>query len=297
MTTGNAQPRRVQEAMRKAVRYAVDAHEPRLGRLEPDGTIVDAGPAGRVGFDASPDGWAAIEAADGTRRQAGEVRLLAPTLPGKILCIGLNYKDHIRETGSAAPAYPIVFTKLSSAVVGPEEEIVIPFDEPEPDYEAELALIIGRRTRRGRGGAARAAIGGLTAFNDVSGRHAQLTTGLGQYTRGKSFDTFAPIGPAVVHPDDLDISNLAIELVLSGQTMQSSNTEHLLFGPDELVEWLSAATTLEPGDVIATGTPGGVGHALTPPRYLSQGDVVEVRLQGVGTLRNPVVAETPPQET
>lgn len=282
--------------MRKAVRYALGAQAPRLGRLEPDGSVVDAGPAGRAGFDASPDAWAAIEAADGARHQVEAVRLLAPTVPGKLLCIGLNYKDHIRETGSEAPSYPIVFTKLSSAVIGPDEEIVIPFDEPEPDYEAELALIVGRRTRRARGSTARAAIGGVTAFNDVSGRHAQLTTGLGQYTRGKSFDTFGPIGPAVVHPDDLDMSNLAVELVLSGQTMQSSNTEHLLFGPEALVEWLSAAATLEPGDLIATGTPGGVGHALTPPRYLSEGDVVEVRVQGVGTLRNPVVAEPAPTE-
>lgn len=276
--------------MRKAVRYASADGEPRIGRLEGE-QVVDAGPAGPRGFDASAAAWAAVEQAAGPVHAVADVRLLAPVVPGKVLCIGSNYKDHIEETSAPTPEHPIVFTKLTTAIVGPEDPIVIPFDEPQTDWEAELALVIGTTTRRAEGGAAVAAIGGITAFNDVSGRYGQLTTGGGQYTRGKSFDTFGPLGPAVVHPDDLDMNALAISLVLNGETLQDSNTDQLLFGPEALVAWLSAAATLEPGDVIATGTPGGVGHALTPPRYLAGGDVVEVRIEGIGTLRNPVVAE------
>jgi 2-keto-4-pentenoate hydratase/2-oxohepta-3-ene-1,7-dioic acid hydratase in catechol pathway len=279
--------------MRKAVRYVGADGAHRIGRLENE-RVVDAGPAGPRGFDASPRAWEAVERAHGQDHALGEIRLLAPTAPGTVLCIGSNYRDHIEETNAEVPAHPIVFTKLTSAIVGPGEPIVVPFDEPETDYEAELALVIGRPTRRVRGADARAAIGGVTAFNDISGRYAQLTTGLGQFTRGKSFDTFGPLGPAVVHPDDIDIDALPIQLVLSGATLQDSNTRHLLFGPEELVEWISAAATLDAGDVIATGTPGGVGHALVPPRYLVEGDVVEVRIGGIGTLRNPVVAESAP---
>ena len=152
-----------------------------------------------------------------------------------------------------------------------------------------MAIIIGRETRDSRHGDV-AAIGGITALNDVSGRWAQLTTGMGQYVRGKSFDTFCPIGPTVVHPDDIEYNNLKIALRLNGQTMQASSTRHLLFTPDTIVEWLSMGTTLAPGTVIATGTPGGVGFALTPPRFLQPGDVVEVELESVGVLRNHVEA-------
>ncbi len=238
----------------------------------------------------------AIERASGPDYGYEDVTILAPTVPEKILCIGSNYRDHIEETGSEVPEHPIVFVKLTSALIGPGEPIVIPFDEPQTDWEAELALIIGSPTRRSHAPATRAVIGGITAFNDVSGRYGQLTTGMGQFTRGKSFDTFAPLGPVVVHPEDVDIEQLDIRLTLNGEVMQESNTRNLLFGPDFLVEWLSAASTLIPGDVIATGTPGGVGHALQPPRYLRPGDVVEVSIDKVGVLRNPVVAEADPHE-
>ena len=276
--------------MRKAVRFINLEGQVRIGRLV-DEEIIDAGPAGTVGFDASDEAWLLIEKAAGPRFAVGTVRLLSPLTPGKVLCIGSNYKDHIEETNSETPEYPIVFTKLTSAIVGPDDAIVIPFDEPQTDWEAELALVIGVETRRATGSAAVAAIRGITAMNDVSGRYGQLTTGLGQFTRGKSFDTFGPLGPAVVHPDDLDMNSLDIGLRLNGEVLQQSNTRQLLFGPGELVEWISAAATLVPGDVIATGTPGGVGHALTPQRYLVPGDVVEVELEGVGVLRNPVLAE------
>lgn len=279
--------------MRKAVRYVNEAGEIRIGSLIGDG-VIDAGPSGVRGFDASDQAWHAIEEASGARFALAELTLLAPTMPGKVLCIGSNYRDHIAESKQEVPQYPIVFTKLTSAIVGPDEAIVVPFDEPQTDWEAEMALIIGRTTRRAKGGDAFAAIGGVTAFNDVSGRYGQLVTGLGQFTRGKSFDTFGPLGPAVVHPQDIDINDLDISLTLSGELMQSSNTSQLLFDPAHLVEWLSAASTLLPGDVIATGTPGGVGHALTPPRYLENGQVVEVTIESVGTLRNPVVSEARP---
>lgn len=275
---------------RKAIRFLDPRGGVRIG-LQSGDHVIDAGEAGPRGFDASEEAWRAIEGAAGTRYALEELRLLAPVAPGKVLCIGSNYKDHIEESSLPVPEYPIIFTKLTSAIIGPDEPIVIPHDEPQTDWEAELALVIGRPTRRVSGAAARAAIGGVTAFNDVSGRYGQLTTGMGQYTRGKSFDTFGPLGPAVVHPDDVDINALAISLTLDGETMQSSSTSQLLFGPEKLVEWLSAASTLLPGDVIATGTPGGVGHALTPPRYLQPGEVVEVTIDNIGTLRNPVVAE------
>jgi 2-keto-4-pentenoate hydratase/2-oxohepta-3-ene-1,7-dioic acid hydratase in catechol pathway len=279
--------------MRKAVRYVVAGGEPRLGRLDGD-TVVDAAPSPPEGFDASAGVWELIERASGPEHALADVRLLAPVKPPAVSCVGLNYRDHIEETGTVAPEHPMIFAKLGSAIIGPGEPIVVPFDEPQTDYEAELALIVGTETRRATGAAARRAIGGVTAFNDVSGRHAQLVVGGGQYTRGKSFDTFGPIGPVVVHADDLDIEALGVRLVLSGVTMQESSTRHLLFGPAELVEWVSAASTLRPGDVIATGTPAGVGLAKDPPRFLVGGDEVEVHIDGVGVLRNPVVAEAAP---
>jgi 2-keto-4-pentenoate hydratase/2-oxohepta-3-ene-1,7-dioic acid hydratase in catechol pathway len=281
--------------MRKAVRYAFAGGEPRLGRLDGE-VVIDAAPSPPGGFDAGPRAWQLIEEARGEERALADVRLLAPVLPPAVSCVGLNYRDHIEETASPLPEYPIIFAKLGSAIIGPGDPIVVPFDEPQTDYEAELALVIGSETRRAVGARARRAIGGVTAFNDVSGRHAQLTVGGGQYTRGKSFDTFGPIGPVVVHADDLDIDALGIRLVLSGVTKQESSTRHLVFGPGELVEWLSAASTLQPGDVIATGTPGGVGLAEDPPRFLVAGDEVEVHIDGIGVLRNPVVAEPLPAE-
>lgn len=277
--------------MRQAVHFIGPGGAARIGRL--DGTsVIDAGPAGPRGFDASPGAWQSIEAAAGPKHALDEIRLLAPSRPDAVLCVGLNYTDHIAESHVATPEYPMIFAKLSSSIIGPGDEIVLPFDEPKPDWEAEMGVIIGTTTRRAKGPDARAAIGGITIINDVSGRHAQLDTGGGQYVRGKSYDTFCPMGPSVVHPDDIDFGNLAISLRVNGETMQNSNTRFLLFDSEAIVEWLSAVTTLRPGDVIATGTPGGVGQSMTPtPRFLAAGDVVEVELDNVGVLRNPVVAE------
>jgi 2-keto-4-pentenoate hydratase/2-oxohepta-3-ene-1,7-dioic acid hydratase in catechol pathway len=222
------------------------------------------------------------------------VQLDAPVRPSKLICIGLNYRDHAEETGQEIPAAPVVFAKFTSALIGPGEAIVVPYDEPRTDYEAELALVIGTRVRRASGAAALAAVGGITAFNDVSGREAQFGPGK-QFTRGKSYDTFAPIGPCIARVEGLDLGALRVRCTLSGEVMQDSSTANLIFGVQKLVEFCSAAFTLEPGDVIATGTPPGVGDARTPPRYLQDGDVVEIEVEGVGVLRNPCVAEERPQ--
>jgi 2,4-diketo-3-deoxy-L-fuconate hydrolase len=279
--------------MRQAVHFVGPNGAAHIGRLEGD-TVIDAGAAGPRGFDASPEAWNAVEGATGPRYALADVRLLAPSRPDAVLCVGLNYTDHIAESGVATPEYPMIFVKLSSSIIGQGDEIVLPADEPQPDWEAEMGIMIGSTARRVRGADARAAIGGITIVNDVSGRYAQLTTGGGQFVRGKSYDTFCPIGPSVVHPDDVDFANLDISLRVNGETMQDSNTKYLLFDSIAIVEWLSAVATLRPGDVIATGTPGGVGQSMKPTaRYLAPGDVVEVELQHVGVLRNPVVAERP----
>ena len=279
--------------MARAVCFTDPSGALRLGALDGE-SVVDAGPAGPQGFVPTVEAWKTLAAASGPRYALADVDLKLPVVPGKLVCIGLNYRDHAAETGQEIPALPMVFAKYTSALVGPGEAIVIPYDEPRTDYEAELALVIGTRVRRATGGAALAAIGGITAFNDVSGREAQFGPGR-QFTRGKSYDTFAPLGPCVAPVDGLDLGNLKVRCTVSGEVLQDSSTAQLIFGVQRLVEFCSAAFTLEPGDVIATGTPPGVGDARTPPRYLVDGDVVEVEVEGVGVLRNPCVAEARPQ--
>jgi 2-keto-4-pentenoate hydratase/2-oxohepta-3-ene-1,7-dioic acid hydratase in catechol pathway len=276
----------------RAVCFTDPSGARRIGALVDD-TVRDAGPAGPEGFVPSVEAWRALAAASGPTYPLGDVRLEAPVRPSKLVCIGLNYRDHAEETGQEIPAAPVVFAKFTSALIGPGEAIVVPYDEPRTDYEAELALVIGTRVRRATGPAALAAIGGITAFNDVSGREAQFGPGR-QFTRGKSYDTFAPIGPCIASVAELDLGALQVKTTLSGEVMQDSTTANLIFGAQTLVEFCSAAFTLEPGDVIATGTPPGVGDARTPPRYLVDGDVVEVEVEGVGVLRNPCVGEERP---
>ena len=275
----------------KAVRYAGTDGAPRLGRLEDD-HIVDAGPAPAIGFDASPEAWEGIAAAAGERATVAASRLLHPCVPRKLIGIGLNYRDHAEESELDIPSVPVLFAKWPSALVGHGETIVVPREETRPDYEGEVAVVIGRRTYRADADAARAAVGGISALNDVSGRRAQLETPLRQFTLGKSFDTFAPMGPSVVSADGVDLTAIDIRTTVSGEELQSSNTRNLIFSIVELIQYASAGMTLEPGDVIATGTPGGVGDSRTPPRYLRDGDVVDVWVDGVGTLRNPVTLET-----
>jgi 2-keto-4-pentenoate hydratase/2-oxohepta-3-ene-1,7-dioic acid hydratase in catechol pathway len=232
-----------------------------------------------------------VAGASGDRVAAAGARLLHPCVPRKLIGIGLNYRDHAEESELDIPAVPVLFAKWPSAMIGAGETIVVPREETRPDYEAEVAVVIGRRTYRADADAARAAVGGISAMNDVSGRRAQLETPLRQFTLGKSFDTFAPMGPCVASADGVDLAAIDVKATVSGEELQSSNTRNLIFSIVELIQYASAGMTLEPGDVIATGTPGGVGDSRTPPRYLRDGDVVDVWVDGVGTLRNPVAFE------
>jgi 2-keto-4-pentenoate hydratase/2-oxohepta-3-ene-1,7-dioic acid hydratase in catechol pathway len=189
------------------------------------------------------------------------------------------------------PPVPVVFAKWTSALIGPDEDIVVPLEENRPDFEGEVAVVLGEGLYRATADEARRAIGGISAFHDVSGRRAQLETPLRQFTLGKSFDTFAPMGPCIASPDSLDLDRIGLRTTVSGELLQEAWTDDLLFSFTDLIVYLSQGLTLEAGDVIATGTPGGVGDSRTPPRYLGEGDVVEVWVEGVGTLRNPVRLE------
>ncbi len=276
--------------MTGAVRFTDPSGAVRLGALEAD-TVRDAGAAEPAGFVPTDEAWSRIEAAAGQEYALGEVRLLPPVTPTKVICIGLNYRDHAEESELALPDVPVVFAKHPSSLVGHEAPIVIPREETRPDWEGELAVVFAARFRRATTESARGTIGGYCAFNDVSGRRAQLETPLRQFTLGKSFDTFGPIGPCLVRADGVDLGALDVRTTVSGERMQDSNTRNLIFSIERLVEYVSMATTIEPGDVLITGTPGGVGDSRNPRRYLRPGDVVEVDVEGCPTLRNPVVAE------
>ena len=218
------------------------------------------------------------------------VRLRAPILnPRKIICLGLNYRDHAQETKAAIPSYPILFSKYPTAIIGPEEPILLPGVSKEVDYEAELTFLIARRGRHIPKAQALDYVAGYTIMHDVSARDYQMRKPGGQWMSGKTFDTFAPLGPALVTKEDIpDPHVLDISCTVSGERLQSSNTKHLIFPIPDIVVYCSHIFTLEPGDVIATGTPGGVGFARTPPRFLKDGDVVVIEIQGIGALRNPV---------
>jgi 2-keto-4-pentenoate hydratase/2-oxohepta-3-ene-1,7-dioic acid hydratase in catechol pathway len=208
---------------------------------------------------------------------ADSIRLLAPCVPTKIVCVGRNYADHAKELGNAVPKEPLLFLKPPSAVIGPEDPIVLP-DSEEVHYEGELAVVIGRRCKNVRSRDAAEVILGYTCMNDVSDRVAQRWET--NWVRAKAFDTSAPLGPAIVTPDEIE-EPFHITLRLNGITKQEGRTTDLYFSISELIETISHVMTLEPGDVIATGTPAGVGR-------LSSGDVVEVKIEGIGVLRNPV---------
>jgi 2-keto-4-pentenoate hydratase/2-oxohepta-3-ene-1,7-dioic acid hydratase in catechol pathway len=209
--------------------------------------------------------------------------------PGKIVCIGLNYHDHANEIGIAVPKTPTIFSKFSSCVIAPGEPVVIPASSTQLDYEAELAVVVGRRAKHVRAERAYDYVLGYTAFNDVTARDFQF--GDVQWQRGKSCDTFAPMGQTIVTTDEIpDPHTLRITLTLNGAVMQDSNTSELIFRVPELIEFITASITLEPGDVIATGTPPGVGYARKPALFLKAGDVMEVCIDRIGGLGNPIVA-------
>ena len=219
-----------------------------------------------------------------------EVQLLAPVLkPGKILCIGLNYRDHAVESGMAIPSVPTVFLKLPNAVTAPGADIVLPANSEQPDYEAELAAVIGTAGKNIRAENWEKHVLGYTILNDVSARDVQLATS--QWSLGKSFDTFCPMGPAIVTTDELqDPHTLDIQLSINGEKLQHSNTRELIFKLPELIAYLSSIVPLEPGDVISTGTPAGVGLGREPKRWLKPGEEIVIRIERIGELKNRTVA-------
>jgi 2-keto-4-pentenoate hydratase/2-oxohepta-3-ene-1,7-dioic acid hydratase in catechol pathway len=238
--------------------------------------------------------WAALP--NGVvRHDPANVTLLAPVPDArKIVCIGLNYRDHAAESGVPVPTEPILFSKYPTTLLGHGAAIVLPGVSQEVDYEAELVVVIGRKGRHIPRQRALEYVGGYAVGHDVSARDWQLNKPGKQWMAGKTFDTFAPVGPQLVTPDEVgDPHKLGIRLRLNGQTMQDSSTSQLVFGVDELIAYLSQVFTLEPGDLIFTGTPPGVGMARKPPVWLKPGDTVEVEIDKLGTLKNSVIAENP----
>lgn len=208
--------------------------------------------------------------------------------PGKIICVGLNYRDHAEEQGVELPAEPLLFAKWPNALIGPGEPIVIPPMVTRADYEAELGVVIGARVKNVSRENALEAVQGYVCANDVSARDLQFADG--QWSRGKSVDTFCPVGPLVSASEIADPHALRIRAVVSGDVLQDSTTSNLIFGIDEIISHISKTMTLEPGDLILTGTPAGVGVFRDPQRLLRPGDEVTIEIEGVGSLTNPVVA-------
>ena len=209
--------------------------------------------------------------------------------PQKIICVGLNYRDHAEEQGVDAPEKPILFAKWPNTLIGPGESIVLPAASEKVDYEAELGVVIGARVRNVSRENALAAVRGYICANDVSARDLQFADG--QWTRGKSPDTFCPVGPRLVPAAEVsDPHDLRIRAIVSGEVLQDSTTANLIFGIDEIISYASQTSTLEPGDLILTGTPAGVGVFRDPKRLLQPGDEVTIEIEGIGELTNPVVA-------
>ena len=221
-------------------------------------------------------------------------KLLAPLAPTALLCVGLNYRHHATESGAPIPKYPVLFMKIPSAVQHPGEPILLPrhLASNQVDYECELAVVIGKRCKNVSRDKALDHVLGYTCANDVSARDWQIAWGGSQWCRGKSFDTFCPLGPCLVTTDALpNAGNLRIQTILNGQVMQDWNTNDMIFDVPTLIEFLSGSTTLEPGTVILTGTPHGVGFARKPPVFLQPGDRITVDIEGIGALINPVAEE------
>jgi len=284
----------------------IDGGEPRLGALRGEGArqeVVDLNraeaalpaemiPLLRGGPEALARVRRALDAAPaGAWRPLASVGLRAPVpRPGKIICIGLNYRDHAAESAVAVPDYPTVFAKYASCVIGSGEAIVLPKLSDQVDYEGELGVVIGRTARHVPESSALEYVAGYLPFNDVSARDFQHRTS--QWTIGKTFDTFGPMGPALVTADEVpDPQHLDLRVRIGDELLQSSNTSKMIFSIAQLIAYLSAVLTLEPGDVIATGTPEGVGAARTPQRFLRPGETVRVEIEALGALENPIVAE------
>jgi len=286
----------------------IDGGEPRLGALRGEGArqeVVDLNRAdpgmaaemipllrgGPAAMDRARRALDATPAGAGASRPLASVTLRAPVpRPGKIICIGLNYRDHAAESAVAVPDYPTVFAKYASCVIGSGEAIVLPKLSDQVDYEGELGVVIGRTARHVPESSALEYVAGYLPFNDVSARDFQHRTS--QWTIGKTFDTFGPMGPALVTADEVpDPQHLDLRVRIGDELLQSSNTSKIIFSIAQLIAYLSAVLTLDPGDVIATGTPEGVGAARTPARFLRPGETVRVEIEALGSLENPIVAE------
>ena len=270
----------------RLVSYSTDGGTPHVGYIE-DGKIHALGGAGMMEY---------IEQGRSASRQPGgetipleEARLHAPIgHPSKVIGIGLNYADHAQETGAEAPEKPIVFAKYPNTIAGPGEAIQIPSITEQVDYEAELAVVIGSPAKNVSESEALEYVFGYTNCNDVSSRDLQFSEG-GQWTRSKSIDTFAPIGPYIATRDEVpDPQNLSIRCVLNGETMQNGTTSNMIFPVAKLIAFLSTGMTLMPGDLILTGTPAGVGFVRDPKVFLKAGDEVTIEIEGLGSLTNPV---------
>lgn len=264
--------------------------QPRVGMMEGNDEII----VFQRGLSAKeiirhPDRYLLSDGAE--RRRLDEVKLLPPiTDPEKIICIGLNYYDHVLESQMEVPKVPVLFPKYNNCLAGHGDEIVIPSEVTQCDYEVELAVVIGKTAKRVPIESAMSYVYGYTIFNDVSARDIQLHEP--QWTRGKTIDGFAPTGPWIVTADEIsNPGQLGISLKLNGETMQDSNTKELIFDIPYLISFLSRTLTLQPGDIISTGTPPGVGMGRKPQIWLKHGDVVEATVEGIGILRSTFAAE------
>lgn len=264
----------------------------RAVRVEGD-TAVELG-AADVGELLAANGWQETAAAsEGQTWNLADVEweTLVPN-PSKVLCVGLNYRNHILEMGRDLPEYPTLFMKFADTLIGANDDIAHPAETDKFDWETELVIVIGSPVRRASEEEAAAAIAGFTVMNDVTCRDWQFRTK--EWLQGKNWDSSTPVGPIMTTPDELPggvCPELGITATLDGETMQSSNTKDLLFDPVNLVQYVSTMIRLNPGDMIATGTPGGVGHARTPARYLQVGETITCTVEGIGEVSNRVVAE------
>ena len=277
----------------KLVRFGGKGQE-KPGILDAGGNVRDL--SGQIAdFDAvalSPAGLAMIGRLDREKlpQVAAGTRLGAPIpRPGKIVCIGLNYSDHAAETGAKLPTEPLVFSKATTSYAGPFDPVEILPGSVKTDYESELGVVIGTRAKHIKEADALKVIAGYCVVNDVSERYWQAERG-GQFTKGKSADTFCPIGPWLVTPDEVaDPGNLAVKSWVNGEIRQNGTTKNLVFGVFHIIAYLSQFMTLEPGDVISTGTPAGVGLGFKPPKFLKAGDVMEIEVEGLGKQRSELV--------
>lgn len=271
------------------VRFSTDSRQA-MGLLDDD-QIIELEPAATDTIEALRQGLdSGAELATGEKFAVENVHLEAPVEePGKIICVGLNYADHAEEGGNEIPDAPMLFSKATSAIIGPQDPIVYPHDVSQLDYEAELAVVIGKGGRRIDEADATDHILGYTAFNDVSARDVQYA--FSQFFRGKSFDTFGPLGPALVSPDAINLSDVSVQSFVNNDLRQDSSTAQMIFSVPEVIASVSQTMTLRPGDIIATGTPPGVGVHRDPPELLDVGDTVAVDIEGIGSLKNPIIAE------